>query len=228
MTGLPHRFSSTAFSFTISAKCKIGDCVQSEAKAYGGTIGHVVLAPGEANSGHLIATDGRVLAVVPVEGENLPESNVFLPADAVKSGNRSITVTVNSEVRATAGKYVKSYPLPEQVGLYPSVKDIFPESLSDYCEVRLNAKDLANLASAISPDGIVRLYFHADEDHRVTKPMVARGETKEGEQQTGFGLISVTSPGVKGPLPDYRREILDSVNRLPRTIDIKPLEAKGD
>jgi hypothetical protein len=170
-------------SFTIPAGHKPGACCAKEDRRY--TMKSAVLMRGATGS-FITATDGKVLSVLPVEcsAHNAP---VLLPPKALDAGAQDKTCDLGKDQlkTTTTGKNHKTslYPLPKQEGKYPDFKELLPEDVSHCHAIILDATLLANLASAISPAGIVTLYVPASS----TKPILVIG-TDEA-RPTGFGLI---------------------------------------
>jgi hypothetical protein len=165
------------FEFTIRPNLNVGACCADEEYRFLAT--EHVLAAGTA----LYATNGRVLSVLPI-GVG-PEKPTLLSADSLKgTTKREVSISVNGEVRRTAGKTVNCFPLPVMDGRFPPVGQVMPEITDEYLMVRLNAKQLSDLASAISPERDVVLFIPPGEG----KPIAVIG-FDEGDKPLGIGAF---------------------------------------
>lgn len=178
---------SKVFTFTVPAGRKLGVCCAKETARYSITS---ALAYRAGDGGLCVAaTDGKVLSVVPLDIVAGPESPTLIPSAAVNGNGKDKTVEVNGEVRATSGKKTEVMPLPEQSGVYPAFKDVFPDSeaLAGYSTLTLNAEQLSRVASAISCDGVVTLMVPSKADYEKGKPIVV---VQGGDEvMAGVGLI---------------------------------------
>lgn len=172
-------------TITIPSGHKVGSCAGDNGRFALGN----VLAFSANDQTYLAATDCKVLAVVPVDSDQ-PIEPVLLPAKACNSNGSPKSITVNGEVRTMDKKKTEVFPLPEQEGRFPGFGSIFPNAseMVGYTALTLDAKLLADLVSAISPEGRVTLLVPPNGKlEQVSKPVVAIG--LEECSARGFGLI---------------------------------------
>jgi hypothetical protein len=221
------------FRFTVPAGHKPGNCVGENVQfTMGGAL--VITADGPGNNGgrnmdYLLATNKKILAALPisVEGDR-PKHVVLLPGESVNANGKPAQVVVNGEVRTTTGKKISVAPLPDQAGRYPAVGQVFPRVCQDAIVLTLDAQQLADLAAAISPTGVVTMFIpriplakdNAPELLPVCHPVPVVGADDEG-RETGIGLFMPLSAELSGqhvnsrivPRLDYLRE---HVRKLPQ------------
>jgi len=122
-----------------------------------------------------VATNGRSLAVVPVEGEH---DHGLLSDEALKASRqgkyKSDLICLNGNLETNG----KSFPRPE-VGMFPNWEAVLPKEKAKF-SVALNPKLLLELAQAIGADA-VRLDF-IDESSAITV-------TNNASSKPGFGLL---------------------------------------
>ncbi len=176
------------FSFTVPTGHDASQCVQKNQGRF--ALDSVTLAQRDGKT-FLLATDGHVLAVQPVQCAEPPAKPLLLPSEASKANGKPLTVEVNGEVRITSGKKTSVLPLPEQAGRFPALKDLMPaaEALTPRRVIILDARELANLAKAISVDGHVALFI-PEGDRMVSKPIVVVGM----DENRGIGLLMPRPP----------------------------------
>lgn len=110
---------------------------------------------------NLVATDGHILAVVPVP-ETTDDHGGPVPLDAIKEARKKANLTpageagieLNGSAKITSGA---QYPIPTAPE-FPDYQRVIPDNASAF-EVALNADLLKRLADAITTDGLVRLQF---------------------------------------------------------------------
>jgi hypothetical protein len=196
------------FCFTVPAGHKPGNCQgENERFAMGGAL--VIPAKGAGNNSgrdYLVTTNKKVLAAIPmtIEGDR-PQHPFMLPGESVNANGKPAQVVVNGEVRTRLGKKVTITPLPEQEGRFPGVGQVFPHVGSDAIALTINARQLAELAAAISPVGILTLFIPriplAKEEKPellpVCRPVPVVGAGEDG-QETGIGLFMPLSAELSG------------------------------
>lgn len=161
--------ASQTHYFAVPAGLKVGDCADRSAVRYGG-MGYVALVPADEAGSQLVATDGKILAVVPVTCCPPTPKPVLLPAKACNAGKRDTLVEVNGQVRhgeagvrgRSPAKFTEE-PLPDQDERFPAAGSVLRNiNLIDCVALRIDAGHLARLAKAISPDGCVTLLLPAN------------------------------------------------------------------
>src|SRR5215472_10750199 len=129
---------TTACKITLPASHKLGPCCHKD--HYRFALNHAVLYPADtADVAFLLATDGRVCAVLPVP-VSAPDSSPLaapvtprpVPAAALTANGRDVDVVVNGEVRVSTPGSKKAavvLPLPEsdpdyQGGRFPAIQAV--------------------------------------------------------------------------------------------------------
>lgn len=205
------------FKITVPAGHKISGCAANEKHSrFGATC--KVMAYRSGDQGYLTATNGRILSITPVEMDAI-EKPVYLPAKAVDSNGSATNIEVNGEVRRQCGKKTEVFPNAEQEGRFPAIKSIFPNDLSDYRNVTLDANLLKALADAISDGGCVTLLIPpAGKEGEIVSPLVAIGSRNEGAENGGIGLIMPV--GGKSVASQRRAALAEHVANIPESFNI--------
>jgi|HubBroStandDraft_4_1064222.scaffolds.fasta_scaffold00070_67 hypothetical protein len=184
---------SNTFKLTIPAGHKLQPCASKEEHRFNAMPHVLALRAGEQS--YLVASDGRVLAMLPVQVDGEIDKPTLLPAAACNGNGKPTTLDVNGEVRRTTGKKTDLHALPApDAGAswrYPGFGHVFPvrSELSGYTAIRLDVNKLANIAGAVSADGCVTLLLAPvdDKEGAVIKPIAVIGQSGDG--QAGIGML---------------------------------------
>ncbi len=233
-----------SFKFTIPAGLNPGLCCQENLR-YDGT--RCVLAVKGIENGltYLVATNGRILSVVPIDSPG-PDQPTLLPAQAVMTGpgkrgldedfeeeftpqEAVVEISENGEeISAAIGvkpDHATVWPASKKEGRFPNARFVLPmESIDGYSNLTINVNLLATLAKAISDGGILTLLIpKADDKGNVGSTLIAVGQNDES-QLIGIGLIVP----MESKNNDQRREYVKKhAAQLPNesiTFPIKPKE----
>jgi hypothetical protein len=163
----------------------------------GGRFDRVLLAPhpdgGNVKDAALVATDGRMVAVLPVtvsgpDGEPLaaPVPAQLLPAAGLDTDDDGLDTDDDG---LPAGRVVRRYKFPDAHAVFPDA-----DKVAGYTTVSLATDLLRELTAAISPSGFVTLLVPPPQDGRVTAPVVVIGhdDGQDGlppQGAVGVGLI---------------------------------------
>lgn len=241
------------FSFTVPAGRKLGNVAAKDSTRY--ALNSVAFIPSELrlpsdgptgekfDGGHLVATDGKILAVLPVDASGeYPGSAVALPCEACNGNGKPLQVAVNGELRMTpvhpkfSSKALSAKttiaPLPTDCGRYPRVGDVFPSVVNNHKVIKLviDVDLLSRLAGAIGDSPIVTVYMEA-KDGKVCSPLAIVGHTADCAPAAIGVLMPLTSPSEKNPLnPDkpIPDAFLERYNQLSEVIrKTGPIEFKA-
>lgn len=128
-----------------------------------------------------VATDGKVLAVVPVELEDGDEAGM-IPIEALKEARRgagrgdTARIEVNGTLRAWGKKGPVTYERPDDVPFpdWRAVTKHEAQTTDKSLRVCLNAKLLLNLAQALGSDSVELRFQPFDTDNGQVCPMDVR------------------------------------------------------
>ncbi len=126
------------------------------------TPGKLVISNVNVANGRAYATDGYIMARVPVELED-GDQDGLLSVEAIKEASKANrTILANSVVTVTATKTgaQTTYARP-MLGEFPNCDQIIPTEPGPF-KVCLDAILLAKLAEAMGTDGTVTLHLHPD------------------------------------------------------------------
>lgn len=125
----------------------------------------VILTQDAAGAAYLLATDGTVAACVAVTLDGPPLAKpMALPSAPLRAGTKELTITLDGRELRAAGAKTSIHPLPEQEGMFPSMGSPFPSAANlvnqeAYEAHPINAARLADIARAISHNGLVSLWL---------------------------------------------------------------------
>lgn len=173
---------------------------------------------------YLLGTDGRILAIAPVDEGSSPFVEV-LPALAggkpfLKAGRDGVQVSYagpstagkKASVAVQQGNKQSVYEVDPPAGPYPDVKAVLPDdkALGGCVQLTLDVNKLVALAKAISDDGRVTLFVPtAKKDVEEGVPVVGHGEELRPK---GIGLIMPIMPMTnKNDLKGFFLGVVDSV-----------------
>ena len=121
----------------------------------------------------LVATNGRILAAVPVDDADGDTAQI-VPADAVKNATTGAGVfgliSANGHIKSSRGpgKPETEYPKFDDDARFPVWRDVVPNaedsSKGEWLTIGLDASLLHDLANAIGSDGKVRLRIRLNPD----------------------------------------------------------------
>jgi len=143
----------------------------------------------------LVATDGRRLAVVPVEDAE-DDHEAVLPLDALKAAEKGskrfpATVSVNGTVRVQADRVnpaVAEFQPEDPESRFPDWRQVVPEKGKGTVRLTVNAKMLHELASALGSDSVT-LELVPGDDGEVSDPIRAEPAGEREGQPGSFGVI---------------------------------------
>jgi hypothetical protein len=167
----------------------------------------------------LCATDGQVLAVVPVAVDPVSArvtKPLLLPAAACQANSREVTLDVKGEVRVCDGRKTAAHALLEQEGRFPALREVFPkpEMLAKYNALTLDIGILKNLAAAVSDDRTVTLLIPPANNKGEIVGVVPVVGRKQGQTTTAaIGLFCPKAVGA-GPTP-FRQRVAEVIPLLP-------------
>jgi hypothetical protein len=145
----------------------------------------------------MIATDGRILVVVPVE--TTPDDvSGYVSADALKASRKG--KQVESVIRCNGALETwdgASYPRPD-LGTYPNVDQVMPKNEATHGKRKIrfsvDAALLSRLADAMGTDGVT-LEFLADEsDGSVSDPLMVTPRSTSDRKCATIDALGVLMP----------------------------------
>lgn len=197
------------YEFMVQAGFKPGALAEEDSR-FGGTA-HV-LCFGGAGQGYLCSTNGRALAVCPLD-KPAPAAPFLIDADAVMANGNTLAVAVRDEVRTQSGKKIGAFVNVPQEGRFPAIGRVFPgnkEVCYEYSVLSIDANLLAKLASAISEDGKLTLLIPlpSKDNGQISRPICVIGLACDGVSEfngRGIGAIVPLSgkPEAIVALKDY-------------------------
>lgn len=178
----------------IHKSAKIEQCVSNDKTRYTLTQPYLDIRKGEA---HVIATDGRCMAVVPVDVDSSDVSG-HVPVESLKTARKKVwgKLTMGSlavgESTISAGDYTWKRP---DLGKFPDWRDVIPNPEKDRTEtlrLGINPEFLQRVAEAIGTNGHVVLEIPVESQGRykgqVLNAIVVRPSDK-GAVPGAFGLV---------------------------------------
>jgi hypothetical protein len=160
----------------------------------------------------LVATDGRMLARIPVSNADTDDGDALIPADAIKhaTGGKKSTlgeIVCNGTIRASRGP---NDPVAEFAAekdfRFPPWREVIPTlnaPLTDVVEFGINAHSLSALADAIgSSSGVVRIRLQVNRDggdrlflpNGERRPDVDAAMLVDSPQTRGEGALGIIMP----------------------------------
>lgn len=177
----------------IHKAAKIEQCVSNDKTRYTLTQPYLDIREGEA---HVIATDGRCMAVVPVNVDSTDVSG-HVPVESLKTARKVWgkltlnTLTVSAE-SVSVGDHQWKRP---DLGAFPNWMQVVPnpeKNRTETLKVGINPEHLARVAEAIGTDGHVVLEIPVEMQGRykgqVLNAIVVRPSDK-GAVPGAFGLV---------------------------------------
>ena len=150
---------------------------------------HVYLDTAEQ---HLIATDGHILASIPVQTDP-GDTAGFITVDAIKAARKAKTVIRANDTLAVENGPTFPRPTAENEGDFPDYKKVIPEPSPFDFTIGIDAELLLRLAQAICANPkkpIVRLRFRNAKDENggygIAQNLGIRVETFDPDR---FGVI---------------------------------------
>lgn len=199
--------------YELPARCRLDKVCASEDSRY--RLNQILALPNGKDEAHLVATNGKILAVVPVGASTLETEPALLPREAGKAGAKGAKVDVNGEIRVTQGKRIDVHPTIAQEGRFPSVQAVIPDT-ADSIRLTLDAGLLADLAGAIAPGtNHVTLYIpQPNEAGDVVGAIGVVGDVGDGAHVVPSGIGAIM------PMTTRRQddETLDSMEHHYRAI----------
>lgn len=177
----------------IHKAAKIEQCVSSDKTRYTLTQPYLDIRDGEA---HVIATDGRCMAVVPVDVDAGDVSG-HVPVESFKTarkvwGKLTLNTVAVGESAVSVGDYTWKRP---DLGTFPNWRGVVPNPEKDKTEtlkVGINPEFLARVAEAIGAGEHVVLEIPVETQGRykgqVLNAIVVRPSDK-GAVKGAFGLV---------------------------------------
>lgn len=143
----------------------------------------------------MVATDGKILAVVPVE--TTPDDiSGYVSAEALKASRKGRQV--ESVIRCNGALETwdgASYPRPD-LGTYPKVDQVIPKNEPTHIKkrvaVKLDSTLLSKLASAIGTEGVVMEMLWDSQDETVSDPIIVKPASTNGcrpASPEAFGVL---------------------------------------
>jgi hypothetical protein len=140
----------------------------------------------------ILATDGHILAVVPVESDE-PQTEGFISVEALKAGRKAGSLTANGSLSVPSGA---SFPRPltrddgAPDAKFPDVKRIIPEH-SAAPDVQIDAELIIRLARALcdvkgTNPKLINLHFAKKDDGSVDPGSAVYVEPANGN---GYGVV---------------------------------------
>jgi len=169
--------------------------------------------------GRAIATDGRILAVSPVESDG----DGYIPKACLPGKTGGEVVISNGETRLSVKGKVKAVEpsagdisFPPFAAVMPEVTETIPVSTveegTQYLRFALNAKSLSNLAEAVAGEnGVIEMLI----PDKPNKPAVIVGHDAYGGRGTGVGVIMPANSEID-PVVAYskiRDELREAANK---------------
>lgn len=178
----------------INKLAKIEKCVSTDETRYVLTQPYLDIRDGEAR---MVATDGRCMAVVPVDVDASDVSG-HVPAESLKTarkvwGKLTLNTLAVGEASVSVGDY--QWKRPVDMGKFPDWRNVIPNPEKDRTEtlrVGINPEYLARVAEAIGTDRHVVLEIPVETQGRykgqVLNAIVVRPSDK-GAVKGAFGLV---------------------------------------
>lgn len=175
---------------TISVRTRIDKAMAKSNSQY--AIAGALVRPygGERFDAWLTATNGHLLACVPVNAKGDLSPADQMPASLVPTVKSGGTITRNGMWLNDRGRYVETDDNP---GAFPPTRDVVPEmSDSGYYAISLNAKLLLDLAQALGGDSVTLIVCpdkDAEKDaphHRKPIRVLPGGENADNKS---FGVL---------------------------------------
>lgn len=177
----------------IHKAAKIEQCVSDDKNRCVLTQPYLDIRDGEA---HVVATDGRCMAVVPVESQPGDVSG-HVPVESLKTarkvwGRLTLNTLAVGESAVSVGDHQWKRP---ELGTFPNWRQVIPSPEKDKTEILrlgINPEYLARVAEAIGTDGHVVLEIPVESQGRykgqVLNAIVVRPSDK-GAVPGAFGLV---------------------------------------
>lgn len=129
----------------IDNRYKIQKAVSMDETRY--SIQNPLLVRDKKGKGRLVATNGRIMAIVPVELDKRDRAgNVPLAPIVETQGKEPTELIINGKARLTKGDVVTEYPRPE--GQFPSWEQVQPKGKPVF-EIHIDPALLLELARAL-------------------------------------------------------------------------------
>ena len=109
--------------------------------------------------GNLVATNGRILAVVPVEVDDA-DTNGLVSKEALVQARKGISKGCLCAIGCNSGLHLERQgmtldrPFQESADTFPSWKSVIPSADATVRKITINAKALHDLASALASDAV--------------------------------------------------------------------------
>ena len=135
----------------------------------------------------LVATDGQIIACIPVLEVEDQDSGGMLPVEALKAATKgksddNARLTANCDVKVTNGESTTTFKRPVE-GEFPKLEGIIPSSNDCEFAFRFSASLIARLSKALGSDTL-EFKVKTDDRNRVT------GTTRvEVPDSAAFGAI---------------------------------------
>jgi len=179
----------------LNKRCKIESATSKDKNRHNITEPYLEVRPD--GQSRLMATDGRMLAVLPVETSEDDVSG-YVSADALKASRKGRTM--ESVIRCNGSLEVwhgATFPRPDP-GTYPNVDVVMPKNEATHgkrkIRLSLNAALLARLADAMGTEGVT-LEFLADEsDGSVSDPLMVTPRSTDDRKCAMDDALGVIMP----------------------------------
>jgi DNA polymerase III sliding clamp (beta) subunit (PCNA family) len=172
----------------LNTKCKIESAASKDKTRYSITAPWLDI---DENGAKVIATDGRIMAVVPVQ-VNETDKSCHLSIDALKASRKgrlaSGEIDTSGEMQQVTGG--GAFPR-EDLGNAPNWRQVMPEEKAPVFTVALNPALLARLAEAMGTDAVKLEFTSETSPIRVTPTSGGNG-------------TSVAEPGAVGVIMPCR------------------------
>ena len=169
----------------ISRTAKIETAVEPKGKRFPNrTALQNVYLDREESQAKLIATDGRILAIVPVEAKE-GESG-FISPEALKAARKlkgDVEVACNGHLALLDGM---QFPKPDVSGVFPQWRKVLPQAQGETLRIGLNPSLLLRLSEAIGAETVELTIDLSNPDGAIH---VAVGKTASDENRDNAGVI---------------------------------------
>ncbi len=215
------------FTLTIPAGIQLGEVCSSDSTARFSATASVLLS-----NNTLMATDGRIAAILPVAVDGEAETCLLPPMAANAMASKSATVGVNGQITRTvgAGTKAKTEIVADvlQEGRFPPLSQVMP-NVANYTVLKIDVDYLMELAKAISTGDrhCVTLFLPpAEKEGYVGKPLAVLGHDDSGNA-VGAGAImplAYANRIAQAEIATAKQQYADIVAKLPADTVRFPIE----
>lgn len=149
----------------------------------------------------LVATNGRILVVVPVKTDD-DDTDGLVSKKAIVEARKGIPTGGVTKIGCNAGLHLEAQgmtlerPFQESTGSFPDWKQVVPEEESTVRKVTLSASLLRNLAEAMAADAVT-LHLQADKDDNGN--LIHRAILVSSRESEAYGVIMPIAPKPETP-----------------------------